>query len=270
MKKLYFLNEEEKQRILNIHESATSRQYLGEQNTNSPVVTKAYEEILKGFNGPGTDADMIINGLKNLTTNEFWELNQMFATKKPLGFASFQDMINSEFEYTEYQMTTNSNDVYEIRKKLKELGISSTITKTDDGTIYKKGSFKITSQPNGNSSKPLNATQGQKSQQYKQQIIAKTKENTMAIQRLLGLEQTGVMDSALLQKINEKLNGTVEQQKRPEVQAINPSTLQPADLVNKPLNVQAGFQDQVNQISKMLQQQQLQQQQLNAPKNKKK
>jgi len=32
MKKLYFLNEEEKNRILNLHESATKRQYLSEQN----------------------------------------------------------------------------------------------------------------------------------------------------------------------------------------------------------------------------------------------
>jgi hypothetical protein len=31
MKKLYFLNEEEKNRILNLHESATKRQYLSEQ-----------------------------------------------------------------------------------------------------------------------------------------------------------------------------------------------------------------------------------------------
>jgi len=31
MKKLYFLNEEEKNRILNLHENATKRQYLGEQ-----------------------------------------------------------------------------------------------------------------------------------------------------------------------------------------------------------------------------------------------
>ena len=31
MKKLYFLDEEEKNRILNLHESATKRHYLGEQ-----------------------------------------------------------------------------------------------------------------------------------------------------------------------------------------------------------------------------------------------
>lgn len=39
MKKLYFLDEEEKNRILNLHESATNRQYLSEQgfNINDPL-----------------------------------------------------------------------------------------------------------------------------------------------------------------------------------------------------------------------------------------
>ena len=42
MKKLYFLDEEEKNRILNLHESATKRHYLGEQATNQtnlPTIT---------------------------------------------------------------------------------------------------------------------------------------------------------------------------------------------------------------------------------------
>jgi hypothetical protein len=46
-----------------------------------------------------------------------------------------------------------------------------------------------------------------KQQEYKQQVVTKTKENTIAIQKFLGLEQNGIMDSALLQKINDKLNG---------------------------------------------------------------
>jgi hypothetical protein len=42
MKQLYFLDEEEKNRILNLHESATKRHYLGEQATNQtnlPTIT---------------------------------------------------------------------------------------------------------------------------------------------------------------------------------------------------------------------------------------
>jgi hypothetical protein len=62
MKQLYFLNEEEKNRILNLHESATKRQYLSEQSTAPVIVTNydnAYEYKLENgqytFRGkPGT------------------------------------------------------------------------------------------------------------------------------------------------------------------------------------------------------------------------
>jgi len=62
MKKLYFLDEEEKNRILNLHESATKRQYLSEQATSPIIVTNndnAYEYKLENgqytFRGkPGT------------------------------------------------------------------------------------------------------------------------------------------------------------------------------------------------------------------------
>ena len=48
MKKLYFLDEEEKKRILNLHESATKRHYLGEQQTGAKFIydnpnDKAYD-----------------------------------------------------------------------------------------------------------------------------------------------------------------------------------------------------------------------------------
>lgn len=48
MKRLYFLDEEEKKRILNLHESATKRQYLGEQQTGAKFIynnpnDKAYD-----------------------------------------------------------------------------------------------------------------------------------------------------------------------------------------------------------------------------------
>jgi hypothetical protein len=52
MKKLYFLDEEERQRILNIHESATKRQYLKEQDEN---------ETRKNAN----NIDSIMNSIKD-------------------------------------------------------------------------------------------------------------------------------------------------------------------------------------------------------------
>jgi hypothetical protein len=52
MKKLYFLNEEEKNRILNLHENATKRQYLGEQTeplkwVSDPTGNKTWEYQFK-------------------------------------------------------------------------------------------------------------------------------------------------------------------------------------------------------------------------------
>ena len=44
MKKLYFLNEEEKNRILNLHESATKRQYLSEQPTKKDFINYMLNE----------------------------------------------------------------------------------------------------------------------------------------------------------------------------------------------------------------------------------
>jgi len=55
MKNLYFLNEEEKDRILNLHESATKRQYLSEQsfNINDPLnlQNKQNQVVVQGESG---------------------------------------------------------------------------------------------------------------------------------------------------------------------------------------------------------------------------
>jgi hypothetical protein len=42
MKKLYFLDEEEKNRILNIHEGATKRQYLNEAESTDQYIAKLF------------------------------------------------------------------------------------------------------------------------------------------------------------------------------------------------------------------------------------
>ena len=232
MKKLYFLNEEEKQRILNIHESATSRQYLSEQNSSFGPSPSSIDDI-----NPVSNKNLI-PGLKR---DDNWQTT--YSCVPTQGFKPIK-LSDGSTAYNIKGVIYYNNG----RKKL----VNGTITNYTCATEFKSG--------------VSTGDKAKKQQQYKQQIITKTSDTTKQIQKLLGLPETGVMDSSLLQKINEKLNP----QKRPEVQAINPSTLQPAGLVNKPLNAQAGFQDQVNQISKMLQQQQLQQQQLNTPKNKKK
>jgi hypothetical protein len=167
MKKLYFLNEEEKNRILNLHENATKRQYLSEQN---PV---------------------------QLPPNP-------------------------------YQIALD---------KMKSDGKAA----ADKAAADKK-----TSQD-----------KAKKAQQYKQQIVTKTSDTTKQIQKLLGLPETGNMDSTLLQKINDKLNGKPQEapksdvatQPRPKVEPLQTS-LKPAGVVQQqlttpsPEQLTAGLQQQ--------------------------
>jgi hypothetical protein len=144
MKKLYFLNEEETNRILNLNENSTKRQYLGEapmvNNTNVP--NNSPEERQKNIT-------KVYCGLKNgvITAGRYKDVK-------------WEDYVK---EWTVLP---------------KEIDIA-------------KKSCPKTNNP----------------QQYKQQIINKTNDTTKQIQGLLGLEQTGKMDSGLLQKINDKLNG---------------------------------------------------------------
>jgi hypothetical protein len=124
MKKLYFLDEEEKQRILNIHESATKRQYLSEQIPFGPQIPPNPYQIA---------------------------LDKMKSDDKVAADKAAADKAAADKKTTE--------------------------------------------------------DKAKKVQQYRQQIITKTSDTTKQIQALLGLEQTGNMDSGLLQKINDKLNG---------------------------------------------------------------
>jgi hypothetical protein len=144
MKKLYFLNEEEKNRILNLHESATKRQYLSEaamvNTTNVP--NNSPEERQKNIT-------KIYCGLKN-------------------GVITAGTYKDAKWDVYVKEWTVLPNEI-DIAKK--------SCPKTNN------------------------------SQQYKQQIVTKTTDTTKQIQALLGLDQTGDMDSALLQKINTKLNG---------------------------------------------------------------
>jgi hypothetical protein len=158
MKKLYFLDEEEKNRILNLHESATKRQYLSEQTKPTQAELDKREARWK------TD-------LKCVPIQP--------GAKK----------IDRQDKTTAYQI---GDIIYYNtgRKKLKD----GTMTNYSCTTEFKTG--------------VSTEDKAKKVQQYRQQIITKTSDITKQIQKLLGINpETGVMDSGLLQKINDKLNG---------------------------------------------------------------
>lgn len=65
MKKLYFLDEEEKNRILNLHESATKRHYLGEQETKtSGNAVDDLNTVINNAKNPGSQPE-VFGGYNN-------------------------------------------------------------------------------------------------------------------------------------------------------------------------------------------------------------
>jgi hypothetical protein len=210
MKKLYFLNEEEKNRILNLHESATKRQYLNEQNDIEQKMKELGAKISFDLS-----ARLVTAGLNSVRQKV---VGVIFCSVK-------NGVITADNEYK--------------GKKWDDFVKDFTITNQDIETAKKAC-------PKKNNS-----------QQYKQQIVTKTTDTTKQIQVLLGLDPTGVMDSGLLQKINDKLNGKPQEatksdvatQPRPKVEPLQTS-LKPAGVVQQqlttpsPEQLTAGLQQQ--------------------------
>jgi hypothetical protein len=147
MKKLYFLDEEEKNRILNIHEGATKRQYLNEAESTDLYIAKLFYD--DGARYGGTDPDSMVKAIEMITSPEqFWRVNTMVKTRPgnddKLDIAG---VINDEFEYGAQEAQENKGDLDKIRNWLKtKLGITSTIQGNGGGS-YVDGTFKITSKP---------------------------------------------------------------------------------------------------------------------------
>ena len=146
MKKLYFLDEEEKNRILNIHEGATKRQYLNEAESTDQYIAKLFYD--EGARYGGTDADSMVRAIKSITSSEqFWRVNTMVKNRPgnddELDIAG---VINDEFEYGAQEAQENKGDLIEIRNWLTKIGITSTIQGNGGGS-YVDGTFKITSKP---------------------------------------------------------------------------------------------------------------------------
>jgi len=190
MKKLYFLNEEEKNRILSLHESAAKRQYLSEENQFLfPQMENPYQTALDKMKSDGkaklnsqerqTNINKVYCGLNNgVITGGTWK--------------------DRKWEEYVKEYTINSTEIETAKKSC----------------------------PKNNNS-----------QQYKQQIVTKTSDTTKQIQALLGLDKTGNMDSGLLQKINDKLNGKPQEAFKSDVNTQTPPKAEPLQTSLKPAGV---------------------------------
>ena len=121
--KTFTINEEEKMRILGMHETATKSLYLSEQQSpNKSYVVKVYDDIVNAVAGPGTNEDAVLEALKQIQTKEDLKILFKLFQNKRTGYSSFVDMVNTEYEQENYQ------DVENIRGVLNKLGVKTSLS----------------------------------------------------------------------------------------------------------------------------------------------
>ena len=159
MKKLYFLDEEEKNRILNIHEGATKRQYLNEA-PDTPELKIAQQIVNATSKMSGTDPAGLVKAIQSIAdATQFWKVNKLVKTLNG-DKLDIVGQINNEFEYGDNDYYGNQKDLDKITAKLKTFGFRPTIqqgksgTNTTSGTntsVYIDGTYKINAQPTSTS-----------------------------------------------------------------------------------------------------------------------
>jgi hypothetical protein len=153
MKKLYFLDEEEKQRILNIHESATKRQYLSEQsnqflfsNPKDPLNIKQNSMVLPGDPGDPYQymkfADQIWYAKKSEGKNPKWVEVKNEKAKKAVKSKIFQINYNSTPPSTKTDKQTKKVKTDNTEKLKKKIGEFSTRTQEQLKSMQSKEQLK--------------------------------------------------------------------------------------------------------------------------------
>ena len=99
MKKLFILDESERERILNMHTSATSRQYLSEQEQDGdPDFVSAKDDLVSASRGPGTNNARFRLALQSIPDAKFDAVFEKLMTAEMNGESGLNELLNSEFE----------------------------------------------------------------------------------------------------------------------------------------------------------------------------
>lgn len=121
--KQFIINEGEKMRILEMHETATKSLYLSEQQApNKSYVVKVYDDIVNAVDGPGTNEDGVLEALQQIQNKEDLKILLKLFQNGRTGYSSLVDMINTEYESENYQ------DVEKIISVLNKLGVRANIS----------------------------------------------------------------------------------------------------------------------------------------------
>jgi hypothetical protein len=143
MKNLFLINEDERNRILNLHETATKNQYLTEQ---SDELTKSAKRIAakmaKAAVGMGTDEDAIVAAIQEIKDGNMFNLVNGLIPAYGMGeYITIVNILNGEFG------TDDLSYVEQIYNHLKSIGITMTYQDDVDSSgndIFKENSIKIT------------------------------------------------------------------------------------------------------------------------------
>jgi|688.fasta_scaffold104728_3 hypothetical protein len=197
MKNLYSLNDEEKQRILNLHENATKRQYLGEQLTDE---TGKYTPVYKPEVGPDTQVD----ASKKFTPAAMACIKQ-FGEYKPAktpGFVQVETDKATVFFSKDYEVRYRPTGGEIIKGQWSCMSNVFNINLNDDSTWSRaQGGWK-------------NPTINTKPQVKINPVLQQTMTINKQIQQKLGLKQTGKLTHNELEVLIKTLtpNATPTQQ----------------------------------------------------------
>ena len=211
MKKLFLISEEEKNRILNIHSNAVKRQYLSEQRSDYAMDQQANAIARSaGIRSQG-DYEKVANVTKKAATlgtpASKPKVSQDELNKREARWKSDLICVTKQPGVKKIPLTDGTNAY-----KIGEVIYYNTGRKKVDGKMYSY---------NCNTEFVKKGTKsGGDIQKRRTEIINKTTENTKQIQKLLGVPETGQMDTGLLQLINTKLKGET-QQPRQKLEPIN-------------------------------------------------
>ena len=220
MKNLFVIAEEEKNRILGLHESATNNQYLiFEQVSDTDIAGKIYTASY----GPGTN-----DGNFTAAIEQIGSLEQLISVdnllKKGYGQLGLQGQINDEFNPKGYNDRISLD---KIKTKLTSLGADLTYDQLRNNSVvinYAKTSQNTTGQPTGQASTDTNTqTSADVNKNNTTKVTTGNKNkggntgpsNAQKVQTKLkeldpNTPQTGKMDQATINKIMNLLTQGVK------------------------------------------------------------
>ena len=230
MKKLYFLDEEEKGRILNLHESATKKQYLSEETGAVAIDSMPKTEtgtIEAAIADPAKKAERIKNISRivcSLKGDKITNKNSQFNGKSWVDYVTSQQITSQEEAQARKLCSTGGDErLYNISKIVCSVDDSGKIIAPNsklNGTMFTDyiRTYKLTSQEVEKAKTLCGKPKPAGVKDSSTNVGGKTKSSVstltprvQSVQKQLGIQNgTGTIDAATLQTLLTKLNGGVQ------------------------------------------------------------